>query len=149
MLITAIATAVGAMLMTSCEIETSQNGDLDGNWHLIRIDSLQNGKSADVSQQRIFWGAQLRLINAIDYDSGNPGYYFRFNLTESTLTITEAYANHWHEDLDDGGDIPITDAEELQPYGINTLPETFTIEKLNGNNMIIHSEKIRMSFKKF
>ena len=136
-------------MMSACEIETSQNGDLDGYWHLEQIDSLDNGHTADVSAQRCFWGAQLRLINATDYDSGNPGYYFRFTLTASTLTINEAYANHWHEDAEDGGDIPITDPTELQHYGVNRLPETFNIEKLNGSTMILRSEKLRMTFKKF
>ena len=35
--------------MTSCEVETSGNGELDGFWHLERIDSLQNGGSKDLT----------------------------------------------------------------------------------------------------
>jgi len=33
-----MAFAISAMM--SCEIETSGNGDLDGFWHLVRVDTL-------------------------------------------------------------------------------------------------------------
>ena len=31
------------MSLTSCEIETSENGDLDGYWHLEQVDTLATG----------------------------------------------------------------------------------------------------------
>lgn len=33
------------MVFSSCEMETSKNGDLDGYWHLESIDTLENGKT--------------------------------------------------------------------------------------------------------
>lgn len=44
------------LLLTSCDIETSDNGDLDGYWHLVRVDTLATGVSSDLSETRVFWG---------------------------------------------------------------------------------------------
>ena len=35
--------AVLVFTLSSCEIETSQNGDLDGFWHLEQVDTLATG----------------------------------------------------------------------------------------------------------
>ena len=55
-----IAAIIGALLMslTSCEIETSDNGKLDGFWHLERVDTLATGKSVDYTNKLVFWGVQ-------------------------------------------------------------------------------------------
>ena len=37
---TIIAAWLTAVLSASCEIETSDNGDLDGFWHLERVDTI-------------------------------------------------------------------------------------------------------------
>ena len=42
-----------ALVMTGCEIHTSNNGDLDGFWQLRSIDTLSTGASADAGERRI------------------------------------------------------------------------------------------------
>ncbi len=68
------------LFLTSCDIETSDNGDLDGHWHLIRVDTLATGGSCNLSESRVFWGVQMRLIQAVDHDhdTGHYGYLFNF-----------------------------------------------------------------------
>jgi hypothetical protein len=48
---------------SSCELETSDNGDLDGNWQLLSIDSLNTGGINNVKDKQIFYAVQFHLIN--------------------------------------------------------------------------------------
>lgn len=143
--------AMGAFGLSSCELESSNNGDLDGYWHLERIDTLENGHSGDYSNQRIFMGCEHRLISIKDVDSNVESFYFRFEQSSDSLFITKAYINHWHQDSgEDGGDIPVEEVTDaLRHFGINELPEHFAKEALDGSKLILKSKKLRLQFKKF
>ena len=41
-------------LLNSCEVDSSDNGDLDGFWHLESVDTLATGGRCDYSNQRVF-----------------------------------------------------------------------------------------------
>lgn len=145
-----IVAAVFAAVFASCTIETSRNGKLDGFWHLVRIDTLDTGKSRDLSRQRIFWGVQYKLINVKDADRNEQGYYLRFERVKDSLFVHTPYANHLHQDQGaDGGDIPIDDAKLLAPFGINRLEEHFKTEALDGSKMILKSSRLRLYFDSF
>lgn len=139
------------MSLSSCELESSDNGDLDGFWHLERIDSLDTGKSVDMSKLHVFWGVEHKLIAARQNDMGKESFYFRFEHTSDSLMITKVYANHGHQDRgDDGGDIPLDDVtEDLKYYGVNAIPEGFLKESLSGSKMVLKSKVVRLWFKKF
>ena len=47
------------------------------------------------------------------------------------------------------GDQPIDDVGRLKPFGINALNETFAVEKLNGNRMVLRSELLRLHFQRY
>lgn len=137
--------------LASCEIETSDNGDFDGFWHLERVDTLATGGTANLSKKRMFWGVQHKLISVRDVDKdASSGYYLRFVQTRDKITTKSPYKNNWHQDNgEDGGDIPVDDPTLLAPYGINNLEEEFVKEKLNGGQMILRSKTLRLKFKRF
>ena len=150
----ALAIAMALNLLASCEIETSDNGHLDGLWHLEQVDTLSTGGSADYSKRYIFWGTQYKLMYVYDYENSGIGTYsLRFSQTSDSLHITKVYLNHWHEDSGmggQGGDIPVeTVNDSIRHFGINELPEGFAKEKLTGSNMILRSKTLRLKFKKF
>lgn len=138
-------------VLTSCTMESSDNGSLDGFWHLERIDTLSTGNSGDYSQKRIFWGVEHKLISIKDVDSGGEKFYLRFEQTSDQLQITKAYIDHWHQDKgENGGDIPVEEpTDDLRQLGVNALPETFQKEALDGGKMILKSSMLRLYFKKF
>ena len=149
-----IAAIMTILSLASCTIETSDNGKLDAYWHLERIDTLATSGSADYSQKRIFWGAQLRLIAINDIDDGDvQKYYARFEQTGDSLKLTKIYENHWHEDNPNsnvGGDIPVeTVGDDLRHYGINELPEGFAKERLDQSHMVLRSKTLRLTFRRF
>lgn len=133
------------MLLTGCHIETSDNGDLDGYWHLVRVDTLVTGRSSDLSEARVFWGIQMRLIEAVDHDhdTGHYGYLFNFERQGQSLRL---YNGHKHERAD--GDLPVEDAETLAPLGINSLDDLFTIEQLSDDAMVLRDDRLRLWLEK-
>lgn len=140
--------AISMFAFSSCELVSSDNGKLDGFWHLESIDSLENGKTVDMSKLHVFWGIEYKLIAATQYDNNTERMFFRFEQTSDSLKITQAFINHGHQD--NGGDIPLTEVtNDLRYYGINNLPEGFAKEALSGSKMILRSKTLRLKFKKF
>lgn len=139
--------------MSSCEMETSDNGDLDGFWHLESVDTLSTGGSCNYKERKVFWGVQHKLISIRNFasDAASTGYYVRFNQTGDSLILSSPYANHWHQDYgDDGGDVPVTEINaELRELGMNHLEEHFKKEKLSGSKMVLSNNEYRLSFTKF
>lgn len=139
------------MVFSSCEMETSKNGDLDGYWHLESIDTLENGKTCDFSARKVFWGIEHKLILIKDLEVGPfDGFYMRFNQAGDSLLIPKAYRkNQNYHEGDDDAPISADDMEDLRKYGINNLPEGFAKEALSGSKMILRSKTLRLKFKKF
>lgn len=141
LILSAITAALS--LFCSCTLETSDNGDLDGFWHLERVDTIATGGSCDMSERVVFWAVQKNLMTVIDYDNDIWGYIMRFNHNGNDLRIYEPRENKQQEN-----DPKIEDVSELAPYGINALDETFAIEHLNSNNMRLSTEELRLYFQK-
>lgn len=135
--------------LTSCTIESSDNGKLDGFWHLEEVDTLATGGVADLSEKRIFWGVQHKLISIKDYDA--ESFYCRFRQTGDSLILSSPYLNHWHQDHgDNGGDIPMKSvSDNLRRCGINHLEENFCKLRLTKEEMILKNEELTLRFKKF
>lgn len=145
-----ILATIALTTLASCEIETSDNGDFDGFWHLERVDTLATGGTLDLSKKRVFWGVQYKLISVYDIDKeGTFGYYLRFKQTSDQIVTHTPYKNNWHQDVENGGDHPIDDPTQLAPYGINDLEEEFVKEKLDGGQMVLRSKTLRLKFKRF
>lgn len=151
MLSVVLAIILSMVSLSSCTLESSDNGDLDGFWHLESIDSLQSGKTVDVSNQKIFWGVEYKMIAARKENKVGESFYFRFEQTSDSLKITKVYIDHWHQDQGvDGGDIPLgVVTDNLRLYGVNAIPEGFAKEALSGNKMILRSKTVRLKFRKF
>lgn len=151
MLSVVLAIILSMALLSSCTLESSDNGDLDGFWHLESIDSLQSGKTVDVSNQKIFWGVEYKMIAARKENKVGESFYFRFEQTSDSLKITKVYIDHWHQDQGvDGGDIPLgVVTDNLRLYGVNAIPEGFAKEALSGSKMILRSKTVRLNFRKF
>ena len=139
---------LGSTLLNSCEVEGSDNGNLDGFWHLESVDTLATGGRCDYCDQRVFWGVQYKLLSVNNYEGGK--FYFRFRQTSDSLILSSPYKNNGHQDVENGGDIPITEINDtLRQCGINHLVEPYYKEKLSGNKMILRTKDLRLYFKKF
>lgn len=79
-----------SLCLMSCDLETTDNGKLDGFWHLERIDTLATGGSLDTSGDKVFWSFQVRLLWL---QGGSSSFYFRFNQDGDSLSIYSPYTN--------------------------------------------------------
>lgn len=129
--------------ISSCSLETSDNGDLDGFWHLTRVDTIATGNACDMSGERVFWSVQMNLLNVTDYRTSSYGYLLRFINENSTLRVYDPYTHDRPN-----GDVKVEDPAQLAPLGINSLDETFNIESLSSKRMILSTNELRLSFTK-
>lgn len=130
-------------VFVSCDIETSDNGDLDGFWHLDRVDTLSTGGRADLSNKYIFWSVQKDLINTVDRHDSAGDYLFRFEHKGKTLRLYDPHVNDRMN-----GDPAVEDPAVLNPFGVNALDETFKVDRLSGSKMELSTDKLKLSFTK-
>lgn len=133
------------MAVASCDIHVSDNGDFDGYWHLVKVDTLSTGRSLDLSGRRVFWGVQANLIETVDHDNDptHYGYLFYFEKDETFLKLFNAHRHNRKE-----GDILVEDASVLSPLGINALEDQFRIRTLDHRQMVLEDDLLRLYFKK-
>lgn len=138
-----IATAILASL-ASCTLETSDAGDYDGFWHLTRMDTIATGGVNDMSKEKIFWSFQNKLMEADDKSGAHQSILMRYEQTKTQLTLNTPYAYDR-----DNGDKLLADSTLLLPYGINKTEEKFDVVTLKGGKMVLQSEKLKLTFKRF
>lgn len=135
------------LMVVSCELETSGNGDLDGYWQMSQVDTLATGGIDDTHESYIFWGIQGKLLQ-IRYTENNvylgEGLLFRFENKNSMLTLSSPYVHHLYET-----DEPIEDVEILKPFGIYRLEEKFAIEQLDDKCMVLTNDVVRLHFRRY
>lgn len=135
------------MMIVSCELETSGNGNLDGYWQMCQVDTLTTGGVTDTRESLIYWGIQGKLLQ-IRYSENNvylgEGLLFRFENDNSLLTLSSPVVHHLYET-----DELIDDVELLKPYGIYRLEEKFTIEQLDDKYMILTNDVLRLHFRRY
>ncbi|MEE3391847.1 MAG: lipocalin-like domain-containing protein [Candidatus Cryptobacteroides sp.] len=130
---------------TSCELETSGNGDLDGFWHLVQVDTLQTGGVNDTSKELFFWSFQVNLLEFSDRSYQIPIFMARFNHDNGQLKVTQPCLYN----RDEGNEMVTEEnVKDISPYGLNALEETFRVEELSGSRMTLSNGTLRLYFKK-
>ncbi|MBO5024725.1 MAG: lipocalin-like domain-containing protein [Bacteroidaceae bacterium] len=134
-----------AAMLTSCEIETSGNGKLDGYWKLCGIDTLSTGNKTDFTERSIFWAVQANILSAQNKeDLLNPKYMFRFRHTADSLIV---YNPQIYDKAE--GNKEVTQIDELRIFGINSLTSRFHVESLSHKKLTLSDEYLRLHFRKF
>lgn len=133
---------LGILFLTGCDFDTQDNGDLDGFWHLERVDTLATNQSVDYSQARIFWSFQHKLLQLSDLENNTIIYEFDTDGTHIVLVRPCMF------DRSDG-DTLVTDLKVLEPYGVNSLMEYLTIVSLDKERMVLKSAELMLHFKKY
>lgn len=130
-------------ILTSCDIHFSENGDLDGFWQLARIDTIGGG-GIDTRPQRLFWSVQSDLLQVSDLNYLHDSYVWRFEHVNNTLRLHSPYCvDHA------GNDIAVNDVRNVQPWGIPSLDQTFSIELLDDLHMTLSTADLRLQFNRY
>ncbi len=135
-----------ALLFSSCSLETDNDADdLEGMWHLVRIEESVTNTHIDVSNEVIFWSFQAKLLQMEDKTGQHYSYLYRFRIDNDQLTLTSPYQFDR-----ENGDRPLTIYEStLGLYGIKSITPVFRIEKIDRRKMILNDGAVRLYFDKF
>jgi len=133
-------------VLSSCELEKSENGKLDGFWLLTSVDTLSTGNSANVAEEELTWSfqgklLQLRKATLLYYKF--PDFICEFESTPTSLTVTKPIYNDRDEN-----DPAVEDIEVLKPFGINSLEEHFTIVTLTRSRLVLKNEQLQLNLRK-
>ncbi len=133
---------VSAVMFSSCEIETSKNGALDGYWHLVGVDTLSTSGHLDMSEKTVFWAFQARLLQMRGTEQE---LYMRFVHENDRLTLSNPHLKDRERE-----DPEVDDAymHFLYPYGVNAKEEPFTVVRLNSDEMVLRSATLQLHFYK-
>jgi len=139
-LIYILSVVVALLVFQSCELETSDNGDLDGNWQLMQVDTIATGGSCNVKERQLFYAVQVRLLCLSAYNTdAESNLFFHFEHTADSLKLQSASSD---------GHV-MYPVSMLRPYGINKEQEAFKIMLLNSDRMQLRSDSLLLSFRKF
>lgn len=142
--------AVVCTIFSSCTLEVSGNGDLDGLWHIERIETSTADASTgeeivqtnDLSEQYLFWAVQAKML-VLQNKSNGEQFILRFKHENGTLRVYEPYLYDRNN-----GDKPLDSADALVPYGISSLETSFTVEHLGSSSMVLSAGNTRICFRK-
>ena len=131
------------LLFCSCDLETSKNGDLDGFWHLERVDTLSTSGSLDLSQAKLFWAFQKDLLQL---RGDEQEFYLRFNHHDDQLDLSNP---HLRDREKDDPAISSSTMYLIRPYGINEEEECYQVVTLDNDNMVLRNQNLQLWFRKF
>ena len=130
-------------LCTSCSIETSDNGKLDGFWQLQQLDTISTGGETDMRDSMHFWAVQKDLLE-VNERITDAQVLFRFEHVGDSLILSEPYY-----DLRDSSDIRINDPSLLNRFGIYHMREAFYVANLTSSKMELKSDRYYFHFRKY
>lgn len=125
------------LLLISCDYHYLDNGDLDGFWHIERIDTLGTGGSADLSKESRFWKIQGRLM---ELSRPNTFLFYQQREDDSLHIRYHMYVYNGSKKMD---------TKRTALYGINSVEEHFKIVQLSSSTMLLRNEEIALHFKKY
>ena len=133
-------------LMTACHMESSENGHLDGFWHLVRVDTLTTegtGGTSDHSQDYFFWAFQFQLLSVRNTQKSPEEYFLRFQRQGDELVLS-----HPFQYVLQGKDAPVENIDLLRPFGINDQEERFRIVHLSSRRMTLQNNFLVLTMQK-
>ena len=130
-------------LMTACHMESSENGHLDGFWHLVRVDTLSTGGTSDLHQDYFFWAFQFQLLSVRNTQKSPEEYFLRFQRQGDSLVLS-----HPFQYVLQGKDAPVENIDLLRPFGINDQEERFRIVHLSSRRMTLQNNFLVLTMQK-
>ena len=134
------------LLMTGCDVETSDNGDLDGFWRMSSMTSVYSSTlpGVDMRQSGFTWSFQGRMLELRDVNDRQKDIVMSFQHEGETLRVYDPYFVER-----DSGDIRIEDVSYLIPYGINHTDDSFTVRELSSDRMVLSNILVTLEFRKY
>lgn len=133
------------MMLSSCKIQTSHNGKLDGLWQVVVKENLTTGESVDMRDYSATWSVQGDLL--MMRMNGSPELIWRFRHKDDILVLSDPYLSARFGEQ--GTDVKLEDVSVVEPYGLSALEEYLKVITLNSDDMILESSTSRLVFRKY
>lgn len=131
-------------MAVSCDLEKSDNGNLDGYWQWTLIDTIATGGTCDMKESLIFWGVESDILEIFNNKTSNENVIFRFWHNGDTLILSRPII-----DIRDSSDVIMTNYTLLENYGIYDIPETLMIDYWGSNHITFSNRLFHLYFRKY
>lgn len=136
---------LSTVILSSCDVHSSDNGDLDNMWYLVQVDTLSNGRSVDYRSQKVFWSFQGSLMQT-NCANDDEKYMYKFEKSNQIIKVSSPF----HYDRINGDEMITEETlDVIRPFGINSLNETFSIESLNNKKMVLKNDNLCLTFEQY
>ena len=132
------------LLMTSCNKEESDNGNLDGFWQMTEMSNISYTSVIDMRSSGITWSFQGHILELRDLKKGNQDIMMSFTHEGGKLKLSAPYR------VDrDSDDIELDDADLLIPYGISKTTTEYSVSELSSSRMVLDNDVWHLVFRKY
>ena len=115
-----------ATFLTSCQ-KADDNGDLGGWWKLLQIEEIEKDSIIDKREEDRFWAIQLRMITT---NNGGKGRFQHIGDSLFIQMLQKPFS---------GKDVGMYNSDD----------ERFEVKKLEKKSMILQSNEVVLTFRKF
>ena len=136
-----------AMLFSTCD-KVPINGDLDGMWQLMNIETPS--QQVDAKQRRVYVSVQLHLTMWENKLSGDT-YYAHFEHRGDSIRFYDFVHASLHQNASqDDERISAKEMSDgiLDDWGVHTLDARYRIDHLSESSLILHSNDTILTFRK-
>lgn len=154
-----ILLALTIVCTMACENKWPDNGDFDGMWQLMSIE--RDGVVTSLKETKHYWSVRTKLVQYTEYGNSDRKYS-HFERRDGKLILTDFCYNWGNSENNKNNEwIKSTPADErlvLAPWGVfpeddkqhpDRLTQTFTIDHLDYDNLILSTPSYRLVFRKF
>lgn len=128
-----------------CDKKWPINGNLDGYWQLMTVETKANGTKTDC--HRMYMGIQLHMVELTDLGgNGYKSFFGEFSYDEDQDIVIIKNLKGKNATSDDGQLAAIPD---LNSYGINAQETVFKVVKADGKTLILESDYARLTLRSF
>lgn len=137
---------IGVMLlMVGCDVESSDNGNLDGFWQMTtKTDKYAKCGAVDMRDSGLTWSFQGKLLELRDVNDRQKDIVLSFDHAGNTLRVYNPYIVERDSD-----DIKISNPMMLLPYGVFNTDEKYDVVELKSDKMVLESERFLLKFRKY
>ena len=135
---------VALLLMAACD-KVPINGDLDGMWQLMSIETPE-GK-VDAKPRRVYMSVQLHLTQWNNL-LANRTFFARFTHRGDSIRFYDFVKSSGHNSLITPADVA-TENGLLNEWGIHSVDASYHIDRLTDSSLILHDNDTILTFRKF
>ncbi|MBQ0050072.1 MAG: lipocalin-like domain-containing protein [Bacteroidales bacterium] len=131
------------LALSSCESHRDNNGELGGNWQLIRWET-RGTETGHVDQ--VVCGAESKIFYAIHrklfkFSAGNTVNYHLSYFENENNTLSFYHITHYPTDS-------LCTASDLAKYGVPASGQLH-IDKIGGESLVLSDKDNRLTFRRY